>query len=876
MGWLLRLLCCIGGAWLSMAGSLGGQDLQLTAGATGGYLQLKALQSTGRVLQVVAHPDDEDGAALAYCARGLGADTMLFSITRGEGGANLISSHFFDELGALRTLEHVKAADYYGNRLFYSRAADYGFSKTLEEALDQWENAIPVLADLVEVIRRERPLVLLSRFQGDARDGHGHHQTAGFISRLAFEVSAKVDWFPEQIQRGLQPWQAKKLYFRAGSRWRQPDQGEWTVALPTGTYDPVIGRSYAEVARFGLGFQRSQGMSGHDGEPGMRYSYYALAKHHGAAELPERESSIFDGIDTTLTGLVQGMDQVEPEVVSALEGIEQGLKHAYEHWQPLNREPTVSALLGCLTQLRSILAERDSLPASLEHELDGFAARLQATVATVAGIRLDAWATDVHGNDINHATPLEPIQVHVRLANQSNSLPVTMSSLDISMPGGGAALREVADQHIAAGDVVKTEVEVDTANWPPTKPHWRRATIASPLYEVDVDGQQRPLPDPPVVVTALVSVADCDIEIASGVRIRQRHPTYGRVTFPLTVAPPMNVRFPLQNGLVPKGTSKYSIPVRVQSCLGKPTQATARLILPTGWRCDPPEIPLSFQREDQIATVDFSVTIPANVDAKAHEIRARVDLLGQAYSAGFETVSARQVGRMNVYREAIHRVQVADVKMAGQPTVGYIMGSGDQVAESLVALNVRPTMLAESDLASSDLSQFDVILVGVRAYAVREDVRRHNGRLLDYVKNGGVLIVQYQTPEFDQNFGPYPYEMGSRPEEVSEEDAAVTILQPQHPLLTTPNQITSADFHGWFEQRGSKFWKSWDEHYTPLFECHDRVQAPQRGGMLVAQFGKGVYIYSAYAWYRQLPQGVPGAYRLFANMLSLPKSDLMR
>ncbi len=262
------------------------QDLvSLDRGAVGAYLALKQLSTTGSVLHVVAHPDDEDGPLLAYCARGLGAHTMLFSITRGEGGANLISDHFFDELGALRTLEHQRAADYYGNSLYYSRTADYGYSKTLAEAMKQWQNGVPILADLVEVIRRERPTVMVSRFQGEPQDGHGHHQMAGVLSRWAFDAAADPAKFPEQIARGLEPWQVSKLYVNVPSRWRQPSDRQWTVALPTGQYDPMLGRSFAQIARFGLGFQRSQGISGHEGDPGPNTTYYRLVAWAGATQL---------------------------------------------------------------------------------------------------------------------------------------------------------------------------------------------------------------------------------------------------------------------------------------------------------------------------------------------------------------------------------------------------------------------------------------------------------------------------------------------------------------------------------------------------------------------------------------------------------------
>ncbi len=281
---------------------------------------------------------------------------------------------------------------------------------------------------------------------------------------------------------------------------------------------------------------------------------------------------------------------------------------------------------------------------------------------------------------------------------------------------------------------------------------------------------------------------------------------------------------------------------------------------------------LHFDKEDEEANVRFVLRVPADATEGEFPMRAVVEYAGREFTSGYQTITARDLGRMNRYREAVHVVRTADIRMLGTPRVGYIMGSGDDVPQSLGMLEIQPQMLTGTELAGSDLSAFDVILVGVRAYAVRPDIRKYNARLLDYVRQGGVLIVQYQTPEFDNNYGPYPYQMGRRPEEVSEEDATVTILEPDHPLFATPNRITSADFEGWLEQRGSKFWTTWDERYVPLLECHDTGQEPQRGGMLIARHGQGVYVYSAYAWYRQLPHGVTGAFRLFANMLSLPRS----
>lgn len=856
-------------------------DLQLQSGANGVYLLQKQIMQHGSVLHVIAHPDDEDGAMLAYCARGLGARTMLFSLTRGEGGANLISSHFFDELGALRTLEHLRAASYYGIELFYSRACDYGYSKTLDEAMRQWDRGVPMLGDLVEVIRREQPTVMLSRFAGDPRDGHGHHQMAGVLSRLAFKAAADPTQFPEQLQRGLRPWQVKKLYSRAGSPWREPKEEDWTVALPTGTYDPVIGMSYAQVARFGLGFQRSQGISGHEGDPGPQRSYYRLLEHHGAAKsddsdnTPPKESTIFDGLDVTLAGLA---NRDQAELRNKLSSIAADLD--VRRWRPADPDAAISNLLSALKRMRTLQAMISGDPANSSNSELAMAMRrserkLQDAIITASGLQLDAWATDSEDERFNHVTAGESIKFNVRLANQNSLLPIQVASLQIESPAGIQNI-PISEPTVAANAVSQYELAMAIANGSPTRPHWKRSSIASPLYEVPSNGRQRPAPLSPFRAIASVVIDDVQVDWQTDVVTKLRHPEFGEVNYPLTVAPRLSVRFPLSSGVLAKGNTDYVLPVIVQSC-GKGSQSgSVTLDLPDGWKSQPQQHELSFTREDEEVTLEFKINVPPDADSKRFAVQAIATQDGVEFREGFETVTARDLGRMNIYRDAVHHIQIADVRVTGNPRVAYIAGSGDKVAESLAPLGIVPITLSTADLAGGDLSGFDVILVGVRAYAVREDIRKHNQRLLDYVKRGGVLVVQYQTPEFDQNFGPYPYQMGRRPEEVSEETATVTMLQPNHPIFTTPNRISAEDFAGWYEQRGSKFWQTWDKQYTPLLECHDTGQSPQQGGMLVAQSGNGLYIYSAYAWYRQLPNGVPGAYRLFANMLSLPESDLVQ
>ena len=363
-----------------------------------------------------------------------------------------------------------------------------------------------------------------------------------------------------------------------------------------------------------------------------------------------------------------------------------------------------------------------------------------------------------------------------------------------------------------------------------------------------------PLPPPPVWGVARLSASGVAFTVTEPLRITRRDPRTGPSHPALAVVPAISVRFPVAQGVLPIGKQDYEAPVIVRSNVKGPAQGEVRLKLPAGWSSAPASHTFAFANEDEEAAFDFTVQPAADVRQEVYAIEAVATYEGKTYAEGFVTVSAPDVGRFNFYRPARHELRGVDVKIAADLRVGYVMGSGDDIPQSLALLGVQPDMLSPADL-TADLKQYDTIILGVRAYAARPDVKTYNGLLLDYVKNGGVLIVQYQTQEFDHNYGPYPYSQTRRPEEVSEEDAIVTILEPAHPIFQSPNLITTRDFDGWVEQRGSKFMKEWDARYTALLECHDQGQAPQRGGMLYAEYGKGVYIYAAYAWYRQLPHG---------------------
>ena len=337
------------------------------------------------------------------------------------------------------------------------------------------------------------------------------------------------------------------------------------------------------------------------------------------------------------------------------------------------------------------------------------------------------------------------------------------------------------------------------------------------------------------------------------------------------MGPAIGVSIAPRFGIVPLDARAFEVKTVLHSNVKGPANGTLRLDLPAGWKSEPASVPFSTTQDGEDRAIPFTVT-PSNLSEKPYTITAVADFGGKQFREGYQVTGYSGLRPYFLYTPSTYKTSGVDVKVAPGLKVGYVMGSGDDVPDSLEHLGIKVNFLAPADLASGDLGKYDAILLGVRTYAARPELATYNNRLLEYVKNGGVVIVQYNTPEFDRNFGPYPYTMTSNPEEVTDEVSKVQILAPSNPIFNWPNRITGKDFTGWVEERGSKWMKSWDAHYEALLETHDEGQEPQKGGLLYAKYGKGLYVYNAYAFYRQLPEGVPGAYRIFANIISLPKN----
>ncbi|MBV9435804.1 MAG: PIG-L family deacetylase, partial [Acidobacteria bacterium] len=403
-----------------------------------------------------------------------------------------------------------------------------------------------------------------------------------------------------------------------------------------------------------------------------------------------------------------------------------------------------------------------------------------------------------------------------------------------------------------------------------TRPYFSRPDIEQPYYNID-EPQYLNMPLAPYPLSAKVkfSYDGTPFELSQVVQSVKRVTGPGTVLEPVIVAPAISVVISPIAGIVPLDAKAFDLSVMVHSNVKGPAKGTVKLDLPAGWTAAQQQFVTTKDGDDQ--NLKFQV-VPGQIQQKPYTLTAVATYNGRDYKEGYHTTGYPGLRPYNLYRPAAYRTTGVDVKVAPGLTVGYIVGAGDDVPQSLTNLGIIVHFLSSGDLAGGDLSRFNTIVLGVRAYAVREDLKTYNARLLDYVKNGGVVIVQYNTLEYDHDYGPYPYKMGSNPEEVTDEHSKVEILDPANPVFSWPNRITQKDFDGWMEERGSKFLQSWDSHYQPLLETHDAGQEPQKGGLVYARYGKGVYIYNAYAFYRQLPEGVPGAYRLFANMISLGKS----
>ena len=848
---------------LALAGAVGAQPAGPGQGrAAEVWHWIQKLQTTGSVLHVTAHPDDENGALLALLSRGHGVRTALLSITRGEAGANAIGPELFDGLGLIRAAELEVAGNWYGlDRIYYTPLADYGYSKNLEEALRSWDEE-SAAADVVEVVRRERPMVILARFTGDPRDGHGQHQFAGRMAARGFDGAPDMGAFP--AREGRRPHLPLAFFQRA-----RDEEGAFEIDVSGSR--PWLSHSFAELNAVGLSYQRSQTrgvvrpVSGRrtgrlmraDGDPGAESDLLAMLSPERSSlsarfgpVVPGRLMAVLERLDEQFRGIAAGFDWSAPE-------------------------SSLPRLGAALAEMRELLSERSpSGFFDVRHELERKEEQLVAAIRSVAGVSFEAVATEPSAD--SDASPFAPPpafgpvvpgqRFEVRV-NAEVLAPARVVGVALEVPG-----------EVEAGDVEGAThrfVATLAADAPVLSPHVERSGLGESRYRTNGDWT-RGAPPPAMTATLDVEIPAGDggetVTVPLAVAVERFEPNlpYGYERRELEILPPVSVAFDPGFAAFPAGADGAAFEANVMVTGNQAGEFRVALRLPEGFRAHPADAAVAFDRAGEESSVRFTVHADG-MAAGAYEITAALDTgSGEPESAiGYQRIAHRDLPLRYLVRPAALRVAGVELAMPDGLRVGYVVGAGDEVPAGIAALGAEVTLLDEAALLNSDLSGYDAVVTGTRAYAVRPDLLRANRRLLDYARDGGHLVVLYNTNELIPNeHAPYPGELPRRSEEVSEEDSPFTILAPDHPLLTWPHRIGPADFEGWVEQRGSKFWSAWDEAYTALFETQDTGQDPQRGGALTAEVGDGRYTYFAYALHRQLPEGVPGAYRLLGNLIA--------
>lgn len=841
-------------------------------GALGLAQLLKRLNTTASVMMIGAHPDDEDSALIAYLARGESARTAYLSLTRGDGGQNIIGPELGEALGVLRTEELLQARRLDGAEQYFTRAYDYGFSKTLAEAKSKWPEEV-IKCDVVRAIRLFRPLVVISRFTGTPADGHGQHQYAGYISPIAVKAAAD----PQACIDAGTPWQILKFYIEQSFS----DTSQPTLKINTGQYDPILGRSYFEIAMEGRSMHRSQG-EGRLELHGEQFSGLNLVGTK--TKKIEKETSIFDGLNVSVAGVDDVLNSSDRATSADLLQAASLAEKAKSEFRIDSAQSTVTNLLIGLNAIEAAAADRnrkfDAIFLLREKIVEYFAA-----LRIASGIQIDAFA------DKETIVPGEPFIVGVKAYAPAKSA-LRILSIEVNAPSDWKAEKIGAPKENNAVSIrreIATSSNYLNVTAPRderlTQPYWLVSPRSGNLYAwPSSEYKTHPFEGRPLTAKVYADVNNEQIVFHQPLQFRYADPARGEIRRETNVVPALSVsvdrdllilrqknRSQTQR-LVVSVTNNSEKEQSGKISLNAQAKGVALIIAPNGPTFD-------LKTRGAKASIPVDVTIPAGAVAGSIPIQVSATVSEGLFGQTMNVVAYPHIQTHRYYTPAETTVEVLDLKTA-PAKIGYIMGSGDEVPEAIRQMGMDVTMLEEKDLASGDLSKFDTIVVGIRASETRPDVLANKQRLMDYVNNGGNLVMQYQRNNFAQSgLAPYPIDtkdkQGTTAGDVArvvDENAPVKILEPTNPIFNFPNKITDEDFKGWVQERNAYNLVTFDPKYTPLLESHDAGEQENKGGLVIAKVGKGNWVYCSYSFFRQLPAGVPGAYRLFDNLLSLPRS----
>ena len=853
---VLAAAACLAAALAARAASPG---TELGPPATGGIAALDPLlhklEGNRRLLIVGAHPDDENSQLLAVVSRKLGGEAAYLSLTRGEGGQNLIGDELGVGLGLIRSQELLAARRLDGARQFFTRAYDFGYSKSLDEALRFWPKAA-LLEDAVRVIRRFRPQIVFVTFTGTPRDGHGQHQASAVVAREAYRAAGDAAAFPAGPGESLPPWTPRTLL---RSNWFDPDGTGFPI--PTGDLDPLLGKSYLQIAVASRSLHRSQG-TGAIQRPGPGETGAIWMDGAG-----KDGTELFAGIDTRLRSIAAEI--ADParrgRAEAALDRVEARAIETRRILAPARLSDAVAPLAAMLADLRAARAEAGPGDGGAAMLIDEKTEAAEAALAAAAGVVIDAIAEN------ETACPTESFATTVSVWN-AGAGPVDVESVALASPDGWQVPAPAPGRAVAAGKLEEWKLTATVpAGARPTVPYFLEKPLKEAIYDWSVaapEARGEPFQKPPLSAAVDLRIGGARVRLAREVTRRIRDEAFGEIRHPLRAVPRVEVSVDPAILVWPMDRpAPRTLQVTLTSNSATPVSGAVEVTTPRGWSVT--RSPFALAKKGDRALVEIPITRGVGAADGRYDLPVAAVVDGARLEESIRLIDYEHIRPTSFPRPSAAALTALDLKLPPLRSIGYVRGASDRVPEALAAVGLPIHVLTPGELDRDDLSRFDAIVVGSRAYETEPALVQANARLLDYVRGGGLVVVQYQQyPFIDGGFAPAKLEIARPHDRVTDETARVTLLDPRHPILTTPNPIGPADWDGWVQERGLYYAHTWDAAYTPLLEMADPGAGPQRGGLLAARVGKGRYIYTGLAFFRQLPAGVPGAYRFFANILA--------
>ncbi len=796
---------------------------------------IERLNFLGSALYVAAHPDDENTNMIAYLANEVKANTAYLSLTRGDGGQNLVGPEIRELLGLIRTQELLAARRLDGGKQFFTRANDFGYSKHPDETTAIW-NKEEVLADVVYTFRKWRPDIVINRFDhNSAGRTHGHHTASATLALEAYELSGDPNAYPEQLEY-VEAWQPKRHFFNT-SWWFYGSQEAFAkadksdmISMDLGVYYPAQGLSNNEIAAYSRSMHKSQGF-GRPTSRGSNEEYAQLLK----GEMPA-VNDLFAGINTSWTRVKGGAPIGE---------ILQSVQKNYRHEDPAASVP------GLLDAYKLIEKLPDGYWKSVKM------GEVKEVITACMGLFAEVSSADAT------ASPGHPLFLNFELINRS-PVKTNIERVEIQAVGLDTTLNVTLGNNLDLKWQGKVQLPNDIGY---SDPYWLREEAELGMYKVQ-DQRLRGLPEtPPALVARFeLTIEGTKIVLERPVIYKSSDPVRGEFYEPFEILPPVAIQLKQPVMIFPDDAAQEVVVTVEANADG--LAGSVKLEAPAGWKISPNAIPFELEQKGMQQSVSFQLSPPEN--QQEAELKAMALLNGTTYSKEKIVIDYDHIPKQTVLRPAKAKVVKLDLQVSGE-RVGYIMGAGDDIPASLEQIGFGVVLLEDDDLSKENLQQFDAVIAGVRAYNTRERLGFYREALMEYVKQGGTYIVQYNTNRGliipMQEIGPYPFQISR--DRVTVEEAEIRILTPDHPILNFPNKITGKDFENWVQERGLYFPNNWSDQYTAILSSNDPGESPKDGGMLVAPYGEGWFIYTGYSWFRELPAGVPGAFRLFTNLIAL-------